>query len=344
MVWILWNRKAFKVVNKSNFMANYEKQLTKTALSISAVKLDPNNPFQWASGYRMPIYNDNRILLGSFENRKLASEALKGIVKSKNIEYDMVAGTPTAGIAPAVGLASLLDCPVVIPENGRAFCFDDKVNNYLLERIGDLGEDYDMIASTSPYGIIPGVMLANKMKLPFIYVRPKKKEHGMGKQIEGVSPEGKRVFLVGYHVGESYVLSAARAILKENGGLHDVVGINENISDIIKPVSLKNKSIIAVEDVVSTGGSCVKEIDHYRKLGADVKHCLALYGYGMKKAFDLFEENGVALDSAYSYDSVVKEAEDTGYLSKQDVNLLKEWIEDPFGWGEKLGFKRVVKK
>ncbi|MCK5630714.1 MAG: hypothetical protein KAI26_08890 [Nanoarchaeota archaeon] len=325
-------------------MVNYEKQLAKTALDISAVKLDPNNPFQWASGYSMPIYNDNRILLGSFENRKLASEALKDIVKSKNIEYDMVAGTPTAGIAPAVGLASLLDCPVVIPENGRAFCFDDKVNNYLLERIGDLGEDYDMIASISPYGIVPGVMLANKMKLPFIYVRPKKKEHGMGKQIEGVSPEGKRVFLVGYHVDNNYVLSAARAILKENGGLHDVVGINENISDIIKPVSLKNKSIIAVEDVVSTGGSCVKEINHYRKLGADVKHCLALYGYGMKKAFDLFEENGVALDSAYSYDAVVKEAEDTGYISNPDVDLLKEWIEDPFGWGEKHGFDRVVKK
>src|SRR4051812_31780610 len=92
---------------------DYARELARTALELGAIKLNPAEPFTWASGYRMPIYNDNRILLSQASSRKLVAEAFAAILKNRSIAFDVVAGTATAGIPHATTLADLLGMPLV---------------------------------------------------------------------------------------------------------------------------------------------------------------------------------------------------------------------------------------
>lgn len=85
------------------------------ALKIKAIKLNPKNPFTWASGYRMPIYNDNRMFLGYPEYRKFISGKFKELISlygGINC-FDIIAGTSTAGISPATTLADNLHKPLI---------------------------------------------------------------------------------------------------------------------------------------------------------------------------------------------------------------------------------------
>ena len=91
----------------------YSKELAKIALDIGAIKLDPEKPFTWASGYRMPIYNDNRLLLGNADHRLLVAEGFRSILQKEDIPVDVIAGTATAGIVPATTLANLLQTPLI---------------------------------------------------------------------------------------------------------------------------------------------------------------------------------------------------------------------------------------
>ncbi len=92
---------------------NFSQELAKVALEIGAIKINPEQPFTWASGYQMPIYNDNRLLLGNAEHRILVGNALLNLVKEKNIAVDVVAGTATAGIPHATTLANLMKIPLI---------------------------------------------------------------------------------------------------------------------------------------------------------------------------------------------------------------------------------------
>ena len=76
----------------------YEKQIAKAGLNIKAIKLRPDDPFTWASGFRMPIYNDNRMFLFYPEHRNLLAKGFKKILQLEEIPYDIIAGTSTAGI------------------------------------------------------------------------------------------------------------------------------------------------------------------------------------------------------------------------------------------------------
>lgn len=90
----------------------YAKKLISISLNIDAVKLNTKNPFQWASGYYMPIYNDNRIFLEDKAYRELIAEAFIEIMKDNKIEVDVIAGTSTAGIPHATTLADKLNLPL----------------------------------------------------------------------------------------------------------------------------------------------------------------------------------------------------------------------------------------
>ena len=89
------------------------KEITKISLDIGAIKFNTENPFLWASGFYMPIYNDNRLLLGNVKNRLLIAEGFKASIKNNNISMDVVAGTATAGIAPATSLANIMEKPLI---------------------------------------------------------------------------------------------------------------------------------------------------------------------------------------------------------------------------------------
>lgn len=91
----------------------YDKEsLIEYSLETGAIKLDPDNPFTWASGAKMPIYNDNRLLLGSYQIRMMVGVGFQTILQHNKIQVDGVAGTATAGIAPAATLANLIKTPL----------------------------------------------------------------------------------------------------------------------------------------------------------------------------------------------------------------------------------------
>tara|TARA_Y100000310_G_C20627734_1_gene786901 strand:- start:786 stop:1481 length:696 start_codon:yes stop_codon:yes gene_type:complete len=94
--------------------------VAREGLEIKAIKLRPEDPFTWASGYRMPIYNDNRMFLFSPFHRKMIAEEFDGLIAGLFGEsqydddfFDVIAGTSTAGIPPATTLADSIGKPLI---------------------------------------------------------------------------------------------------------------------------------------------------------------------------------------------------------------------------------------
>ncbi|MCF0262095.1 MAG: orotate phosphoribosyltransferase [Sphaerochaetaceae bacterium] len=91
---------------------SYSYDIARKALEMGAIRLSPEKPFCWASGYYMPIYNDNRTLLGDAKTRQMIAKAFKEIMEDLNFDPDNIAGTSTAGIPHATTLADMLEKPV----------------------------------------------------------------------------------------------------------------------------------------------------------------------------------------------------------------------------------------
>ena len=143
-------------------MNKIAKELALAALEIGAIKLQPSEPFTWTTGYRMPIYNDNRLLMGSLKHRELVASGFKEVL-AKNIgKVDLVAGVATGAIAHAT-------------------------------------------------------TLANKLDLPLVYIREKPKEHGVGKQVEGIFHPGQRAVVVEDLISTGKSSAAAVVALRSTG-------------------------------------------------------------------------------------------------------------------------------
>lgn len=80
-------------------------------LSVNAIKLQPEQPFTWTSGWISPIYNDNRLILSHPEIRKFVKESLASLIKIKFPQVGALAGVATAGIAPGALAADALNLP-----------------------------------------------------------------------------------------------------------------------------------------------------------------------------------------------------------------------------------------
>ena len=106
------------------------KKVAEYLLQIKAIKLEPKNPFTWASGWQSPIYCDNRITLSYPDIRRFLSQAMANEINSKYPQTKAIAGVATGSI-----------------------------------------------------GI--GMLVAEALDLPFMYVRPQPKKHGRKNQIEG---------------------------------------------------------------------------------------------------------------------------------------------------------------
>ncbi|MBI2967029.1 MAG: orotate phosphoribosyltransferase [Bacteroidetes bacterium] len=140
-------------------------------LQINAIKLQPANPFTWSSGWKSPIYCDNRKILSYPEIRNSVSESIGVAIQSVFGKPDLIAGVATGAIAH-------------------------------------------------------GVLAADKLKLPFIYVRQDLKAHGMKNIIEGELPKGKKVVVIEdlISTGKSS-LSAVNAIRQAGGIVSGLVAI-----------------------------------------------------------------------------------------------------------------------
>ena len=131
---------AFAFSNYLRCMTN-EKAIAEKLLQINAIKLNPAAPFTWASGWKSPIYCDNRKVLSFPYIREFIKSEMSNIIFSDFPGAELLAGVATAGIAW-------------------------------------------------------GALSADQLKLPYIYVRPKPKEHGLGNQIEGYYEKGQKVLVI----------------------------------------------------------------------------------------------------------------------------------------------------
>jgi orotate phosphoribosyltransferase len=118
-----------------------EKAIAEKLLQVNAVKLNLKEPFTWASGWKSPIYCDNRRILSFPFARDYIKSELCNVVFEKFPGAELIAGVATAGIAW-------------------------------------------------------GVMVADQLKLPYVYVRPKPKEHGLGNQVEGYFEKGQKTVVI----------------------------------------------------------------------------------------------------------------------------------------------------
>jgi orotate phosphoribosyltransferase len=80
-------------------------------LQVRAVKLNPQQPFTWSSGWKSPIYCDNRITLSFPEIRSYIKEQFAAIIREKFIATEVIAGVATAGIAHGAILAEHVETP-----------------------------------------------------------------------------------------------------------------------------------------------------------------------------------------------------------------------------------------
>jgi len=139
-----------------------EKAVAEKLLQVQAVRLNPENPFTWASGWKSPIYCDNRKVLSFPYIRDFIKSEMCNTIFEKYPGAELLAGVATAGIAW-------------------------------------------------------GAMAADQLKLPYIYVRPKPKEHGLGNQIEGDFKKGMKVVVIEDLVSTGKSSLQVVGVLKEAG-------------------------------------------------------------------------------------------------------------------------------
>ena len=123
------------------FNNNTAQQTAELLLQINAIKLNSKNPFTWASGWKSPIYCDNRIILSFPVVRNYIRDEFSKHIEEKFGKPDVIAGVATG----AIGI---------------------------------------------------GILVAEAMGLPFVYVRPEPKKHGRQNQVEGFMHKGQNVVVV----------------------------------------------------------------------------------------------------------------------------------------------------
>lgn len=97
-------------------------------LEIEAIKLNPTQPFKWASGYYMPIYNDNRRFLFEPSDRRLIREGFVRLIEKHELRCHVIAGTSTSGIGPGYGVADELGLPFVyVRDKNKAHGLENRI-------------------------------------------------------------------------------------------------------------------------------------------------------------------------------------------------------------------------
>lgn len=87
--------------------------------------------------------------------------------------------------------------------------------------------------------------------------------------------------------------------------------------------------VVVVEDLISTGGSCIDVVEALREAGAIVLGIVSIYTYGMKKGLERLKEANVKNVSLTDFDTVIGVAAETGYIKASDVERLKAFRDNP---------------
>ncbi len=191
------------------------KKTAELLLQIKAIKLQPNDPFTWASGWKSPIYCDNRTVLSFPTIRTFLRQEIANLVIEKYGKPDVIAGVATGAIAI-------------------------------------------------------GVLVAEELGIPFVYVRPEPKKHGRQNQVEGMLESGSNVVVIEdlISTGKSS-LNAVKALKKENATVKGMVAIfsygfklaEENFkNDNVELTTLSNYTAL-LEQANETNYITEKELD-----------------------------------------------------------------------------------
>ena len=116
---------------------SFDRQIAEGSLQIGSIKLRPEEPFLWASGFYMPIYNDNRMNLFYPEKRDRILAAFEEAIRTNQIPYEIVAGTSTAGIPWGALKASRSGSPFI-------YIRDKAKDHGLQNRIEGIDSDQDL--------------------------------------------------------------------------------------------------------------------------------------------------------------------------------------------------------
>jgi len=122
-------------------------------------------------------------------------------------------------------------------------------------------------------------------------------------------------------------------------------GLKNRIEGLDAESDLEGRRVVVIEDLISTGGSSARAVEAVREANGKCDWCISIFSYGLEKA----EEEFGALDPPCNFTSLLtfpvllETAKAGGFLSEDQIALLAEWREDPFGWGEKHGFPKVEK-
>jgi orotate phosphoribosyltransferase len=209
-------------------------------------------------------------------NEEIARSVAESLLQIKAIKLN---------IANPFTWASGLKSPIYC--DNRVTLSYPKIRNYIRQQFAELITaefgTVDVIAGVATGAIAQGVLVAQELGLPFVYVRSSQKGHGLTNQIEGVIESGQ--------------------------------------------------SVVVVEDLVSTGKSSLAAVEALRAAGCTVKGMVAIFTYDMEIARQNFEAADCKLATLSNYDTLIRKAAESNYISDTDIHSLVKWKENPKKWG-----------
>ena len=206
---------------------NYSDKIAEYLLNIKAIKLQPEDPFKWASGWNSPIYCDNRKTLSHPEIRTYIKNSFSALILEKYGTPDLIAGVATGGIAL-------------------------------------------------------GALVAEELGIPFCYVRSQSKSHGLTNKIEGEVTSGQ--------------------------------------------------TVVVIEDLISSGKSSLDAVEALRGIGCNIIGMGAIFSYGFDIAKENFNQAKCNLFTLTNYDTLIKIAIESNYVSQENLSSLSEWRKSPSTW------------
>jgi orotate phosphoribosyltransferase len=214
---------------------NSKIQVAKALLKIGAVGFLPEKPITFKSGLISPVYIDNRKFPFHPKEWQIIIKNFANLAKTKNINFDCIAGIESAGIPHSAALGYYL-------------------------------------------------------KKPSVFTRKNVKDHGTKKMVEGGEVKGKKVLLI--------------------------------------------------EDHVTTGFSSLLGVKALRSEGAKVTDCFAITSYEFSEAKNAFKNEKVKLHTLTDFSTILSQAEKLKILNLKQVEVVKEWLIDPWNWAKKHGFEK----
>lgn len=134
----------------------------------------------------------------------------------------------------------------------------------------------------------------------------------MGTSTAGIAHAAIAAHLLGMPMG--YVRGSA----KDHGR-------NNRIEGRLEP----GQKVVVIEDLISTGGSCIEVVEALREAGADVLGVVSIFTYGMKKGLERLEEANVENHSLSNFDTLVEVAAEENYIAPKDVERLRRFMSNP---------------